>query len=62
MKEFEVIGESLLWMRACTSLSDEVAQTRVPFAGTSQGWTLAPQYGRVPCEQRPGFYHIVFEC
>lgn len=65
LPDFSWIRESILAAIACTSLSDEEAQARVPFAGTRFGWQLTddPRNAPVPCLESPETHrHIVFEC
>ena len=65
--EFMRIKESLLWIQACTSLSDEDATARINIipAGTTYGWQLTedPDGAPVPCEDKPDTHrHLIFEC
>lgn len=65
--EFEVISEDLFYRRACTTMSDEDATTRVNLwpSGTSNGWTLCTAEGQapVPCNDKPETHrHLMWEC
>jgi hypothetical protein len=57
---------NLLYTRACTSLSDEDATARINLvpSGTSNGWVLCTgeQLEPVPCSEKPGFRHLMWEC
>jgi hypothetical protein len=67
--DFLVVREGFLNLVACTSLSDEEAQTRVPVSGTSYGWHISERgfsdtgspYGE--CAEYPETHrHILFDC
>lgn len=65
--DFERLGESLLYARACTSLSDEDATARMNLtpSGTSYGWQLCTDDGHapVPCQDKPDTHrHLMWEC
>lgn len=65
--EFTRLGEMLLSIQVCTSLSDEEATTRANLVppGTSYGWQLStdPALAPVPCDDNPDTHrHLIFEC
>lgn len=65
--KFERIRESLLYVQACTSLSDEDAADRMNElpSGTSGGWMLITEGDNapVPCADKPETHrHLLFEC
>ncbi len=63
----EVVGFGLFWIRVCSPGSWEGALewiNEVEPTGVEQPWTKheGPNAGPVPCRNKPGHTHYMFEC